>query len=57
MILRASGCLGRGNNDLLTVLSISSQFNILDIDGPSARTVPGAVGYIKRTSLVLVPLC
>ena len=31
MILRASGCLG--NSALLTILSISSQFNILNVDG------------------------
>ena len=31
MILRASGCLG--NSGLLTILSISSQFNVLNVDG------------------------
>lgn len=38
VILRASGGQGRGNSGFLTILSISSQSNILDIGGPLGST-------------------
>ena len=55
MILRASGCLG--NNGLLTVLSISSQFNILNVDGILSQDSIKCQGVYKKVKHFLAPLC
>ena len=46
MISGASGCLG--NSGLLTILNLSSQFNILDTDGPLGQDSTRCHGVYKK---------
>lgn len=51
VILRASGGQGRGNSGFLTILSISSQSNILDIGGSLGQGSTKCCGVRKSINM------